>query len=766
MDYESSNVQMITNDTDGTVSTYLHLCFYIPRRYIDQIGQTEENADGAAFTISFHDFRDQAQQDGACVSNNEFSHFWNQHSICTHIYEESTNVNWEFTGDWTGEDLCHRKLCGDIPWYEILQDGWFDYTIKTDPNDIYLSNVNLDSKQEVHLYQFVATVQTYVLFQSIDAAVDYSNFTYAGIGYKEEEVFEYPRLVEYEIPFYIGVPTQVTPRTELREYYEPVVLFAIIERSTVDIDISPLDGNPFGYGDVLVQTQVVYPFALLPHSQYDVNGMPSGYFATINVESSEESGTTAAWHYADGERIDDPLHQCIEANDYATVNDQQVRVCNQRWRFRITPGACDISGVYRINWYLYCFDDNGPTCPFQYNTAEATGADDASGQFLLEVEADTFCPEVVDELTIQYDWTHWRDPGLNSILDSTHKEKRVRLMDWVYHRISFKAFGRQYPDQDFHEILHNEHDVIESARIVNMYMDVALPHPPFVLYPDQLEGELQWKTGEWFDGVLTFLTDTDSKDTCAGWRIHICDAPHNETGTDCFDYLKPHYAQNAMFVEKLNVDKEVYEEQFGFFLDETLFPADPDNDPIYVTIVMDVQIFYVGNLNPTRRRLQVTSERDVSTQTRFNVFNAAPITTSVRPESQLNLISPAITSDIHLVFDLERIAQRDIIDGPTAYATAQEMLLAFSKLLLIDIRLLSVVSVLSCYNQCFMLYGDPSVNIEYDRQGTESSALIIFQVRSDERRSSAPHNFFPPFLKSFFFFLDEILRHLQMTCND
>ena len=62
------------------------------------------------------------------------------------------------------------------------------------------------------------------------------------------------------------------------------------------------------------------------------------------------------------------------------------------------------------------------------------------------------------------------------------------------------------------------------------------------------------------------VEDLDTKNTCAGWRIHICDAPHNETGTDCFDYLKPHYAQNAMFVEKLNVNKEVYKSSLTSFL--------------------------------------------------------------------------------------------------------------------------------------------------------------------------------------------------------
>ena len=91
-----------------------------------------------------------------------------------------------------------------------------------------------------------------------------------------------------------------------------------------------------------------------------------------------------------------------------------------------------------------------------------------------------------------------------------------------------------------------------------------------------------------------FFQDTDRKDECQGWRIHICSAPLEDAfDTECFDYLNPNYADNSMQMYKLNVNKPQYEEQFGFFLDETLFPADPDNDPIDVQIVVDAQVMHI-----------------------------------------------------------------------------------------------------------------------------------------------------------------------------
>ena len=102
-----------------------------------------------------------------------------------------------------------------------------------------------------------------------------------------------------------------------------------------------IQGKPFGYGEIIVRTQTVYPFAIVPHL---LEGTPSGYYSKIEVLSSEEENTSVAWNFVEGDYSDDPTHVCLEANDYVTMfegtdDEKQIRVCNQDWKWKITPGS-------------------------------------------------------------------------------------------------------------------------------------------------------------------------------------------------------------------------------------------------------------------------------------------------------------------------------------------------------------------------------------------------------------------------------------------
>ena len=94
----------------GEISTFLHVCFLVPRRYHDKIGQYPGDDDKAFFSISFHDWSLESEpNDLACVTNRE------NDPICTKRLEDNVVVNWHWLYDWVFTDLCYRTLCGDIP---------------------------------------------------------------------------------------------------------------------------------------------------------------------------------------------------------------------------------------------------------------------------------------------------------------------------------------------------------------------------------------------------------------------------------------------------------------------------------------------------------------------------------------------------------------------------------------------------------------------------------------------------------------------------
>eukprot|EP00494_Astrolonche_serrata_P025028 UN25288 len=250
---------------------------------------------------------------------------------------------------------------------------------------------------------------------------------------------------------------------------------------------------------------------------------------------------------------------------------------------------------------------------------------------------------------------------MHAELDGEDMEKRVRTMDWIYHDIEFFAASRPSPVNDNHEIWTGVSSIIQSVRLMKMYIDVVIIHPPFVLYPDEINGELEWKTGEFGDDNIFHLhMDTNSKDDCMGWRIHVCEMPFNYTSNSyavgyhnerCFDepHLKTAYPVDSMFLSTdMDVDKEVYSEQFGFFLDETLFPADPDNDPIRVDVITEFEILYNGNVNPVRRKLQSDLENPLK-QSKLRAGQSWEIYYR-EPEIEPEIIPSTLTSTVELDF--------------------------------------------------------------------------------------------------------------------
>merc|ERR1711953_308689 len=145
--------------------------------------------------------------------------------------------------------------------------------------------------------------------------------------------------------------------------------------------------------------------------------------------------------------------------------------------------------------------------------------------------------------------------------------------------------------------------------------------------------------------------DDDVTGTDLEYTVNLCTAtpavyPYNNVVDDCFDeankgwnainYLDFQSSPNNIGDNTIDLN----EIGFSLRLDERVIPVDLPNDQAVVTISVDSEVYYHGNVNPVRRRMEYTkriSRRKLENQEGLHTqTNRLTDTFGVTPRSSLS----------------------------------------------------------------------------------------------------------------------------------
>lgn len=547
LNYTSS---MVHKEND---KTYLTLDFVVPTQYF----YNEQNVSGIMYDrsvqISFHSRASGAPGIyDACYSvRSENGSQW-----CPDVRETWT------TALAPGDD-CSTILSGQLPWDEMMRFGYHD------PDRIEIMDGNrtvngfLTPTWEVYM---MAIIETWAGFEEVSSVV---NDQYPDMLTINTERYSY-----YEIPFRISFPKQITlVAPPIRVAAPMVTLYAVVEQEIVNINFNPTNGEGFGQVELTIVTQTQYPFALRNFT--DPNGA-----ALIRTISGDIDG--------DPQWISSQNPETCTSVDGTDDN----YLCEQEWRILITPNLCDVSGEYQMEMWAICFTDvDGCALDMDLGSQSSNAW---TGYMDFTVEAQNFCPQVIDEILVEgtinkfidNTYTTVAEPGVN-VFSNDHVWFEV-----VYTTKSAKS-GLTFAEGD--------DSLIEFVRPYSIVMGVSMNTAPLQTEVVRDNGDVEGGT---LDYEVTLCTATQ--------QTYDYTDPFQD---DCFDTANIGWnAQNYLdFAEHVNNvgTNTIDANEIGFQmrLDERVIPVDIPNDQAIITIMVDSEVYYYGNNNPTNRRQLFTVDR-------------------------------------------------------------------------------------------------------------------------------------------------------------
>lgn len=708
MDYVGTEITL-----DQAGDTQLTVAFFVPKMY----SQRYENA---AFAITFNrnrtfqnndfhkgppvsdDWKDRLgytsdtgsavatvtnMTDTACLTNH-FNFYTNRTECGVHWDDGQTITHWTMLDNVDNE--CLTDVAVTVPWTSVLDKRAFGaYTVID--NGIYT---------EVFL---TSTVETWNRFHETvdeDPDVKGSNYFgqmtgdqqhakvtgqtptdgkswYAGDGGDIDVHFpalsiEDERYTLYQIPFILRFPKTVTVQTSFTAGSKIHVMTGLVKQDAVKIDFNPRDTNAalFGALDVTVETEVQYPYGIVPPNSTHFNmGGPTmkAYVGALDAADAHALQIRfMSW--------DDP-GKCG-----GLVNGD---MCYQQFKMRILPSAatpCSVAGKYTIEYWAKCVNQIIPGA----GTAQATactmddetlaGLRTGNGYFTMtfDVVHQDFCPTVMDTIRVVADFSAYHDQYFTHPVSPLTIQDQAYTNDIIYYEVSYRTASEmsgQMPSQvgsansDFrsNQFLTNNNaatstdEIIDYVRATKIFMTVTIgeKNRGGVAVPgwnstnavgqeaDAWTSNLHWSlggtqiAGEDFSGTDLVVLNAAN---CAGhahcvvsydrakYEILLCkDDPVNPDyiyggikgdntakNTDCFDFEEPiatwyldfdqvHEMQNATHSHPPIDENEV---AFKLRLDERIIPIDPETDDSFISLTVEAEVYYKGNLHATRRRLQ------------------------------------------------------------------------------------------------------------------------------------------------------------------
>jgi len=357
-----------------------------------------------------------------------------------------------------------------------------------------------------------------------------------------------------------------------------VVLYAVIEQRSIEINFNPANGEAFGTATLKLKTQTVYPFGLRDHNTSPggaVIRFVSGDLANVDFTASQNSQTCNGTVVPDG-------------------------LCEQEWDISITPNQCDISGQFEAEFFAECFDTTYG-CGLDSEIGQ-TNSNAYSGVLRFSVQAQSFCPSVLDEISVSGSIAKFVD---SDFTDTANPGTNLFVNDHVYYEVSYTTSSAKLIDTG--STL--DDTIISFARARKILMTVAMVEQPLQHTIDQTSSDVVYT-----DELNYAVTLCE----VSAFTFPYMDAL--DSTNDCFSNLG-HNAQTYMNFGEYNATTssdaiQAAEIGFGFRLDERVIPVDLPNSNALITIDVWAEIYYKGVTNPVRRKLSTEMRRNLQSRSR------------------------------------------------------------------------------------------------------------------------------------------------------
>eukprot|EP00493_Phyllostaurus_siculus_P022687 UN23021 len=261
----------------------------------------------------------------------------------------------------------------------------------------------------------------------------------------------------------------------------------------------------------------------------------------------------------------DPM-SCIGSTDY----------CYQEWGIEITPVKCDITSRLTAEFWAVCYDTS-EGCPLDVNVGSLT-SNGYSGKLRFSIVAEPFCPQLLDEVFVEGSIQSFVDEGVTPAVPGINVFQHDHI--WLYASFITKTMKSNFATGD--------DSLIDFVRLINLDMEVMLSSAPLQVVIDNSAAD------------VTMHTDVH-------YTINLCSAtaltfPYSSIPDSCLQNL----VGNAAIMELQSVPSaEQTKVAFTLRLDERVIPVDYANQWANITFALEVEIFYNGVNNPSRRRMQV-----------------------------------------------------------------------------------------------------------------------------------------------------------------
>merc|ERR1719433_1555045 len=289
----------------------------------------------------------------------------------------------------------------------------------------------------------MAIIETWAGFEEVSPSANPAIANQLTIN---EERYSY-----YEIPFRLSFPQQITlVAPPIRVAAPMVTLYAVIQQEIQDINFNPQDGENFGTVELVIKTQTQYPFGLR-------NFTDPVAPAIIRTISGDIDGDPE-WISSQNPEV------CVTVD-----GSEDNYLCEQEWTVLITPNLCDVSGEYQMEMWAICFTDVDG-CALDDN-APLQSSNTWTGYLDFTVQAQNFCPQIIDEITVK--------GYINSFADETYETPAVPGTN-VFSNV-YVWFEVTYVTRSLKSGLtfaEGDDSLIEAVRPYNIDMGVSMSTAP------------------------------------------------------------------------------------------------------------------------------------------------------------------------------------------------------------------------------------------------------------------------------------------------
>jgi len=655
---DDPNDTAITKDsTSGQLATYLNLDVLVPTKFWFNEPQNY-------FALTFHDraVSDSELQTSGCFTTRTDNY--------KHCPNNGVSQYWKHS-DYS-DDRCLQLLQGKIPWNSLMQQDW------ADQNRISIQEINYNYTQGGVGVGENFTVSAWQVFFAADFEV-WTNITTQGSAdhraqfitnnqpYSNSLTLDIEFEQKYNMLFWVEFPKYIEVKARIaRTLSRLITLYAIVRVQQVETNFNydhTGSADRFGHITFVLETQTQHPFVLRgPQDVYEklrpiihetsknpnILPSPDASFRTNYFGYPPPGGSTinTTHHDAFRKAIDfvQDDNGAFPGNDSCTSTDSEY--CVQRWKIKIVPKVCDISGQYRIQFWGACYDQN-----FTYeqgncalDTIAIRGSDYTrfiqsntwTGVLDFSIQSQPFCPKLLDVITIGGRIQQYTDVGYNNaimteqslyypatgsnpVYSNDHSWYRAR-----FHTTSNPTISNLTNDVDRGNLIPPcplDTDGVDPPANCQKYNDLLIKavRPTAI----KMHVEMQQKPWQWpINNDHNDVAGLEEPNSLT-YTVTLCEAtkytfPYNNPPdqSNCFPRDSNKYNSGLMAFEKVEAINgvNVPDNQIAWFmrLDERVIPIDAANSAVKLTIIIDVEAYYTGDFeNPShigrrslRRNLQ------------------------------------------------------------------------------------------------------------------------------------------------------------------